>query len=321
MSMTDIRMAAAYYMLRPDFVPRDYITTTLGMEGALLGWDSDDHKLYFSLDLKDFSKKKTPRKLSLDPSLVDVSRPVGGIMRLGKYEARNDNEIIVCLPFDQWKLDRHIMYHQAFKLAVYSISISEWTTFYENRCVYDALFVNTCRKQPEIARADSRNMGAFVTMRGEGSLRRLVQQVTDVNQAPEKVAQELLDFVASECICIRRLAWPRLDEIKKANETLLLKKGTSVDLAILYASLLEQTTIDYILLYTEHDAYVAVRGNYGDDPAALTLIVNGKKYHLADTTHKDSVIGRAGVDELDVDDICEIQRAGINSKVYDLNKK
>jgi len=78
------------------------------------------------------------------------------------------------------------------------------------------------------------------------------------------VAQRLLDFVTEELDYDPSDAISGIEVLKRPNEVLMTKSSDCSGKVILYASLLEQTNIDYRLVYFDGHIAVAVEGEYGN---------------------------------------------------------
>ena len=104
--------------------------------------------------------------------------------------------------------------------------------------------------------------------------------------------------------------------MKKPNEVLYSKKAICGGLAITLASLLEQTNVDYKLLYLDHHLTIAVEGNYGNTNG-LTFDFGGRNYSIAESTTPGFRIGQSILKKpIRVEDIRYVQRPGKTSKVY-----
>ncbi|MFH1505749.1 MAG: transglutaminase domain-containing protein [archaeon] len=155
------------------------------------------------------------------------------------------------------------------------------------------------------------NYGANVAKHGEPSLTRLVNRLSEDLNTKDQVAQRLLDYVTTHIKYVEHQG-----DKTDAAEVLINKEGDCTDMTILYASLLEQADIGYLILNLEGHALIAVEGDF-DNQNGLGFSWEGTNYFLAETTSGGFSIGQTKlIDPIDLDDIQAFQKPGPNSEVY-----
>jgi hypothetical protein len=136
------------------------------------------------------------------------------------------------------------------------------------------------------------NHGAFVSRKNEPSLKRLVAEITGGETEKEKMAQMLLDFVTQNIKFSSYEAFSGYEVLKRPNEVLMSGASDCSGLTILYASMLEQCDIDYILLYSKDHIAPALEGNFPVNNGQY-IEYGGKIYTVAETTVKGFKIGES----------------------------
>ena len=148
-------------------------------------------------------------------------------------------------------------------------------------------------------------------------MERLVSSLTKNESTDEGKTQKLLDFVTEELKYDYSDANSSAEVLKRPNEVLMTGGSDCSGKVILYASLLEQTDVDYRLVYINGHITVAVEGNYGNRNG-LSFNIGDTTYSIAETTAKGFQTGRSRLSRnLEIEDIKYIQRPGKDSKIYD----
>lgn len=204
-----------------------------------------------------------------------------------------------------------------FESVNYSINMQELYDFATNKSIFGGHLLvdtgtNSLGRHQTIA-----NHGALVAKKGESSLERLVESLTKYERKDEVKAQSLLDFVTKEVKYVDSYANMTKEVLKRPNEVLMTSESDCSGKAILYASLLEQTNIDYKLCYLDNHILIAVEGDY-ENKNGLSFNIGDKTYSIASTAVNDFEIGYSGLNRrFEIGDINYIQKPGKNSKFYD----
>ncbi len=125
------------------------------------------------------------------------------------------------------------------------------------------------------------NHGRNIAIKGEPSLERLVSRITKDNQSDEERAVALYDFVCNNMNINRDGLNESELGLRKPYEILFGDEGDCSEVAILYASLLEQTDIDYLLVDFPGHIAVAVAGDFSRSISVLRFEHNGQQYNIA----------------------------------------
>ena len=165
------------------------------------------------------------------------------------------------------------------------------------------------------------NHGAFVAHPDEPSLTRFVNEMTQKVVTDEKLAQDLLDFVTREIRYDGRDEIRNAEVLKRPNEVLMTRASDCSGMTVLYASLLEQTNIDYRLIYLPKHITVAVNGNFPNENG-LRFSIQGKNYSIAEVTIPGFQIGRTNIlDSYSPSDIKYVQNPKKDSEILDFKTK
>ena len=215
----------------------------------------------------------------------------------------------------------------------YNISVSELSMFLANANTYGGamriLDEDLARRQLNIVA----NHGAFVARPDEPSLSRLVRRLTGGLALPREVKIQLVSSLASNGIIYdSQESRARGEILKRANETLLSRRGDCSSKTILLASLLEQFHEDYLLVYYKDHINVAVPTGNFRVTNGLSFEWEGKSWVVAETTVQGFVIGDTQIESDGgaakglgkgnlIADIELIQRPSEVGVVYDYHSK
>lgn len=121
----------------------------------------------------------------------------------------------------------------------------------------------------------------------KGSLRSLAQTLTDKCYGKEECEiQSMFDFVTN-------IPYKTDHTSRKPSDVLASNWGDCDDKTNLFASLLDEKSYQYTLVYVPHHVFVAV---HIKDPSRLSwlkarIMIDGKAYYYAETTAKNARIG------------------------------
>jgi hypothetical protein len=207
----------------------------------------------------------------IDPKRITMAEDDGsGRLRLGKYSLLRTEEkhLFFKTPLENIKFDPATVLKFPYKLATYTLEMSELTDFLQNK----SIFGGRMNARMEQTRAGLpivfANHGALVARPEETSLRRFVEELTrDIpangEGSREARVQRVLDFVSQEIKYDLRETTYNFELLKRPNEVLMSGQSDCSNKAILLGSLLEQLGEDYLFVYTPDHITVAVKqGNF-----------------------------------------------------------
>lgn len=296
------------YMSQPEFVSKDFVQQITGTQAQLQLFDMDEMMLYFAINRKDFDSSVTLNKLTINPERVQFGFPGDGVMILGEYILKGTERYLFRFPKDDFIVDSTSSVKIPMGSFIYTVTVKELADFAENFSIYGN------RNDPEVRKdiyvADH---GAFISIKNEPSMKRLTEQLVLQSDSKEIKAQKLLDFVTSNIKFSQLEAYSGYEVLKRPNEIIMSGKSDCSGLTILYASLLEQTDMDYLLIYYPGHINVGVSGNFAVKNSQK--IIYGKKtYAIAETTVKGFIIGETMLEkDFTVEQIKYIQKPGNNS--------
>jgi transglutaminase-like putative cysteine protease len=276
------------YLAQPHFSGSDLAEKVTGTQVELERLNLSEGMVYFSIPSESFVRGETLESLTENPSNVEFAQLEGGRLVLGTYAYRAPGRFFFRLPSEEFHVDPGRTIEFPFTDATYSMNLEELTRFIRNTSVYRGSIwaegSDSNGRQYVFA-----NHAPFVARPGEPSLQRLVSTLTADVESDEEVAQILLDFVT------REIEYGGGDDIggaevlKRPNEVLMTGTSDCSGLAILYASLLEQTDVDYRIVYSMPNSLGAghistlVRGDF-PNRNGLSFTINGDSYVIAETT-------------------------------------
>ena len=308
-----LRDAMISYMSEPMFRNRDFVQQITGTEADLKLYDMDEQTLYFSINKSDFDSSSTLNKLTIDKSAVDFGFEQNGDVFLGAYTLKGTGRLLFRFPKNDFKPDSTRSVTIKLKNGlVYNLSMNELADFADDRSIYGGKTDSEIKTNKYMA-----NHGAFVSVQGEPSLKRLIDKIITDKSNKERAAQELLDFVTGNIEFSENEAYGGYEVLKRPNEVLLTGKSDCSGLTILYASLLEVAGINYRLVYFTGHIAVAVEGKF-NNTNKLKIKYEDIEYSLAETTVKGFSIGNTILQQKDItDEIKYIQKPGKDSKIID----
>jgi len=166
------------------------------------------------------------------------------------------------------------------------------------------------------------NLGCYITKK-TSSLERLVSRIVTQSHTSEEAGQRLLDFVSEdiEYFHIKRKKQGIVDQnLKTPYDILDCRKANCSGKTILYASLLEQSGIEYVIVYLRDHTVVAITGDFPNNNK-MSFYLDGKKFYFAETTCPGFRIGKTCLrkdQEYSIKDANQIQFMGKNPAIYDL---
>ncbi len=306
-----LRDAVVGYMSEPMFRSKDFVQQITGTEADLKLYDMDEKTLYFAINKTDFDSNTTLNKLTIDRSTVEFGFEQNGDVFLGSYTHKGTDRLLFRMPKHDFKPDSSRGVTVKFRDGIsYTQTILELADFADDSTVYGGNTGVETGKNKYMA-----NHGAFVSVKGETSLSRFLEQIINENDKNETKAQKILDFVTREIAFSQREAYGDYEILKRPNEVLMTGVSDCSGLTILYASLLEQTGIDYRLVYFPGHIAVAVAGDFANHNK-LRIKYENEVYSIAEVTVKGFTIGETVLmNKNAAEEITYIQKPGKDSKI------
>jgi len=246
---------------------------------------------------------------------VEFGQIEGRYISLGPYKSRDLSRLLLRFPARELKWKEDSLLQVDYKEVSYSLSLEELADFYTRKAIYDAPAIFELMENGK--RYGIANHSAVIAKPGEKSLNSLIRQLIPDSVSREARYQLLLDFVSEE------IEYEYLDEYEiffKPNEVLLRQKSDCSGKVVLYASLLEQMQLPYLLVYTEGHILVAVPGDFSIRNG-IHFDHDGGRYYFAETTLKGFQIGKSmAFPTLGEKDIQYLQKGGKNTRLYDYQK-
>jgi len=318
----NIRYTVLSYLSQPYFSNSDFMEQITKTEARFHLFDLREGMIYLSIPYQYFSVEVL-NNLTENPIAAEFGRTPTGMyhgnrIRLGDYILRKPGSYYLRIKSDDFKVNEACIINIPFERVTYSISMPELQGFIENSSIYGGyLSVDTGLDEYERQHILS-NHGAFIAVKGEPSLARLAASLTRDASSKKRKAQVLLDFVTEELPYDFYEANQKVEILKRPNEVLMTRGSDCSGKVILYASLLEQINIDYILVYMNGHIVVAVEGNYPNFNG-LNFYLSHKRYSIAETTAEGFQIGISCLGQsLSIEDIKYIQKPGVEAKLYDV---
>lgn len=315
-----LRNTVLSYLSQPKFSNSNFMEHITGTKAELQMLDLRKGMVYLSIPESHFTKEVLG-ELAVNSDLVEFGKTANGEfsgnrIELGDYVLRKPGNYFFRFPSDNFRVDKKDTISIPYKSANYSITMQELQDFVGNKSVFGG-YLNADTGTDRYGRHKViANHGAFVASKRESSLERLVNSLVRNESTDERKAQRLLDFVTEELKYDYSDANSNAEVLKRPNEVLMTGGSDCSGKVILYASLLEQTDIDYRLVYMDRHITVAVEGNYGDRNG-LSFNIGNTTYSMAETTTKGFQIGRSRLKRDIIEDIKYIQRPAEDSKIYD----
>ncbi|MEK7552327.1 MAG: transglutaminase-like domain-containing protein [Patescibacteria group bacterium] len=278
------------YAIDPMFSSSNLLSDLNGTKANLVMHVLDEDKLYFSLpNTEDWALARDC--LTKQPEKIEFSRSTEAPYKLGSLILKKRDVYFFRIDADDFKIEPNARLHIPFRQAVYDPTARELAKFITNEvimCGREYFAAEKVGKRTVYAA----NFGARVTVPRESSLTRLAKAIVGEEKDQSRAVQKLLDFVTNEIEYDKdEREWAGNSQVvKRANEVLMTKRATCASKAALYASLLEQIDGDYIFAYYPKHLTVFVYGQYSDSNGH-SIVYEGKRYHLAETTNPGFVIG------------------------------
>jgi len=294
-SELEVRRALVTYMEQPTFSGQDIYREVSGTVARFQLHNRSESKLYFIVSKKELTNEVIDG-LTTNRNAVEFGKDTKLGVELGGYRVHIDN-MLLRFPTDNLRIDPTWVIRKRLGRQQYTISMAELVDFVHDRTVYGGESIAQLSVQERHGRtALFANHGTKVAIKGEPSLTRLVTTVIKEGDSNEVQAQKLLDLVTMGLDYDQRESRAGFETLKRPNEVLMTGGSDCSGLVIAYASLLEQTDVDYRLLYCFNrwsgaHLTVAVAGDFKSQNG-YDYKIGGQLFHLAESTVKGFRIGR-----------------------------
>ncbi len=289
-SIQNVRNILLSYWANPQYITEDFGEQMTGTSAELEMYDLREGRVYFSIR-KDLMDSTTLNHLTEQPDSVLYGQDMGKYLKLGTYRLYKDGVLFFSIPASSFKVPDNFNLIVPFSKYSYSINGKELVDFVENRTIYGGK-TSFISKQLTVNQWVSANHGAMVAKKGEPSLTRLAEKITDGLQKKEEKIQALLNFVTEEIPYSEKERNAKREIMKRPNEVLMTRTSDCSGKTILFASLLEQIAAEYRLAYLNNHICVLVDGDFSKKNE-LNIMLNDTTYFLAETTAKGFLIGES----------------------------
>jgi hypothetical protein len=244
----------------------------------------DTKQIYMTCNKQDYVAENLD-KFIISKDCVTVAKLNSNILELDTKRYSDTSKVFLKMPVSNFKVDSTRVIETPYKNATYKVTLPQ---------IFDFTYLRSAIGGGAIAITEDQhhfmNHGSVVAKNNEPSLSDFVKQLTKNETVNEVKAQKLLDFVSQEIEYNQNEATNGYETIKRPDEVLFTKNSDCSGKTILYASLLQQTTIKWCLFYFEHHVCVGVAGNFKcDNPLKFKL--NNVDYYLAEITDPNAIIG------------------------------
>lgn len=259
-------------------------------------WDTSAKIIFFSASESLKNLESRIISFTIDPSNRRNAKFVNGRHTLlGKSMARTkDKYYLFAIAESNFSLEKNNLISINFGQYDYLIQVVELALVFRNKYIYGGSL--RVRKTPEgVERPKFLNHGAMVSMPGEPAINKLCLDLIAGSKSINEKYQDLLDFVTNWIAYDESQFYFGREFLQRANETLIGRIGDCSNKVILYASMLEQIDLPYLLVYTENHITVAVPKGEFDNSNGYEFPYKSNDWIIAETTAKDFKIGKTKV--------------------------
>jgi hypothetical protein len=259
-------------------------------------WDLRKKVVYFSLPQDVQPSNKVFATVTKNPELRKEAKLIAGNLDIdGMHLTRTKEKYnLYAINYQDIFFDPDRIISIDFGRERYSASLGKLALFLRNDSIYGGR-LRVTKVPPEITRPEFLNHGALVTPQGESTLLEFVQEIIDgANSVQEKI-QMLLNFVTEKILYDQKEFYFGKEFLQRFTETLIAKEGDCSNKSILFASMLEQLEIEYILVYSKNHIFVAVEQDNFQNSNSYEFAFRNKKWTPAETTAPGFRIGQTKV--------------------------
>jgi hypothetical protein len=259
-------------------------------------WDLRKKTVYFSLPQSIKPSSKIFSSVLKDPELRREGKSSRGRIEIDGMHLNRTKEKyhLFAIKFEDIFFDSNRVITVDFEREKYSASLGKLALFLRNDSIYGGR-LRVSKVPPGMERPEFLNHGALVTPKGEETLLEFVEQIVGGMDSPRAKIQALLDFVTVKIPYDQKEFYFGREFLQRFTETLIAKEGDCSNKSILFASMLEQLEIEYILVYSKNHIFVAVEQENFQDENLYGFKYKNKNWTPAETTAKNFIIGRSKV--------------------------
>ncbi|MFK7921778.1 MAG: hypothetical protein AB8H47_07455 [Bacteroidia bacterium] len=251
-----------------------------GSKASFYQFDQNADNLYFSLPFDELSDRSNLSKICLDTSAITFGDHLDEYISLDGLVLSDSLGMIFRFPANLLTADTT----RRLSAGDYSLTLAEMVRWNQNKYVYNGPVLFALDPINSVALP---NLSPTIAMPGTPSIKRLVHKLTAKTKKQEEKAQQLLDFVSQQ---IEYKSYGPYQVFIRPHEILLAQKGDDRGKLSLYASLLGEAKIPYLIVYLEIGPTIAVAGDFVNGNR-LNFLHEGQEYTLAAPTIKDFVLG------------------------------
>lgn len=287
MHQKNIDQMALMYCAQPSFSSKGLLGQLTHSSAKLQAYDLDEQRVYFSLPDMVAHNPHELVKLTVHPENVEFANKKDGARHLGEYRLYLEDSELIRFPARDFRVDPKATVQVKFDGITYDLTLEELYSYSTDRSIYGGQVTFGTRTYNTVCA----NFGRYVSRRGEPSMKRLVARVLSGEQKKEVQAQRLLEFVNTWIKYDPDEADGSVQMLRRANEAFMCRWSVCAGLTTAYSSCLEQTDIDYVIVYLPGHVTVMVEGDYGQG-AFYQATIQCKRYTLAEPTCRGFVIGQ-----------------------------
>lgn len=299
---SEIRDSVVMMLAQPTFSGNEFESQILG-KGNLQRFDWRERDAYFSFPQTEQAEfDEFLNKFFVDRTKIEMGAESDGKITLDKYTLRVSPQTahFFKTKFENFKVDPNQTLKFPYQTLTYELSLAELRNYADNSAVFGGRLLAEEANRTDAPKIVFANHGIVVAKPDEPSLQRVINELLkddSIGNDREKRIQRLVDFVSGEIEYSYTEAVGGRETLKRPNETLMTRSADCSNKTILLASLLEQISEDYILLYCPQHITVAVpQGNFPNENK-IDFTWNGKPWLVAETTLPGFQVGKTKVND------------------------
>ncbi len=286
----------------------EFLGQATGSKAQFYKFNQNTGNIYCSIAFKDLADRTQLSKICLDTTTIIFGDHLDEYISLDGLILPDSLGMVFRFPADQLTADTT----RRLSGGDYSLTLAEAVRWHQYEYVYNG---------PVLFSADPSNtliipnLSPTIAMPGSPSLRRLVHKLVDRDSSKEYQAQQLLDFVSEE---IAFKSSGQYEIFYRPHEMLLAQKADARGKLSLYASLLAQADIPYLLVYLEIGSTLAVAGDF-PNKNRLNFLHEGQEYTLVEPNVESFILGETEMmEEYRWSNALYVQYPGKETRLFDL---
>lgn len=282
-----------------------------GSKTSFYQYDRSAENLYFSLSFAELTDRTNLSKICLDTTAITFGDHLDEYISLDGLVLSDSIGMVFRFPANLLTADTT----RRLSVGDYSLTLAEMIRWNQNEYVYNGPVLFAIDPLNSVAMP---NLSPTIAIPGTPSIKRLVHKLTAKTKRQEEKAQQLLDFVSKQ---IENTSYGQYQVFIRPHEILLAQKGDDRGKLSLYASLLGEAQIPYLIVYLEIGPTLAVAGDFVNDNR-LNFLHEGQEYTLAAPTIEDFVLGETKMmEEYKWSNALYVQYPGKETRLFDLTNQ